>query len=476
MAKSEIGIDRIRHRNGLVLTLDLGISTFSSILAILFVRWQVHAVFEFERYFLVWVIFAFLASLLSFLIFGNHKIVIRHATFRSMGRLTYSVLLKEVILAVFMVLNILGILDMPAPMLLLFVDLAITMLLMISVRLIIMDIMNSTSNTMAMDVDRLAVMVYGTSDKSVAMVTRLDQSRKYNVCGFVTLDRSRAGQVIADHKVYWVENEDDLEKMKVNHGIESILFASEADAEAQQDGLVGMCLRKGVHILLTPKIESINYNGMSLRSIKRMVDSDFIPDGMSSFERNFKRGVDMVLAALLLVVFSPLFLICFIAIKIGDGGPAIYSQERIGRFGRPFKIYKFRSMKIDAEKDGPALLAGEEDPRLTKVGGFLRRHHLDELPQLWNVFRGDMAFIGPRPERKYYIDQIMEKDPRYYYLYQIRPGVTSYATLRNGYTDSMEKMLRRLEFDLYYLRHRSWWFDIWILWKTFCNIAFGKKF
>ena len=125
---------------------------------------------------------------------------------------------------------------------------------------------------------------------------------------------------------------------------------------------------------------------------------------------------------------------------------------------------------------GPALYKGGEDPRLTKIGKFLREHHLDELPQLWNVFIGDMAFIGPRPERKFYIDQIMEHDPRYRFLYQIRTGVTSYATLYNGYTDTMEKMLRRLRYDLFYLEHRSWFFDFKILVKTFLNIAFGKKF
>ena len=125
---------------------------------------------------------------------------------------------------------------------------------------------------------------------------------------------------------------------------------------------------------------------------------------------------------------------------------------------------------------GDSLYKGGADPRMTHVGKFLREHHLDELPQLWNVFIGDMAFIGPRPERKFYIDQIMERDPRYRFLYQIRPGVTSYATLYNGYTDTLEKMLRRLRYDLFYLEHRSWWFDFKILVKTFLNIAFGKKF
>ena len=206
------------------------------------------------------------------------------------------------------------------------------------------------------------------------------------------------------------------------------------------------------------------------------ISGEFIPDGMNSFERNVKRVGDCIIASILMMLFSPLFLVCYIAVKREDGGPVIFKQERIGRFGRPFYIYKFRSMRLDAEKKGPALYAGGRDKRLTKIGKFLPEHHLDELPQLWNVFCGDMSFIGPRPERKFYIDKIMERDPRYRFLYQIRPGVTSYATLYNGYTDTIEKMLRRLRYDLFYLQHRSWWLDFKILIKTFINIVFGKKF
>lgn len=202
----------------------------------------------------------------------------------------------------------------------------------------------------------------------------------------------------------------------------------------------------------------------------------YVVDGMNEVERNLKRLIDFFTALICLIIFSPLMLVCYIAVKREDGGPAIFKQERIGRFGRPFNIYKFRSMRMDAEKDGPALYQHENETRMTKTGKFLRAHHLDELPQLWNVVKGEMAFIGPRPERKYFIDQIMQHDPRYTYLYQVRPGVTSYATLYNGYTDTMEKMLRRLELDLYYLEHRSLWFDFKLLVLTFLNIAFGKKF
>ena len=142
-----------------------------------------------------------------------------------------------------------------------------------------------------------------------------------------------------------------------------------------------------------------------------------------------KRAFDCVLSAICLIVFSPLLICCGLAIFIEDGKPVIFSQERIGLHGKPFRIYKFRSMHMGAENIGePQLLEISGDSRLTRVGEFLRRHHLDELPQLWNVFIGDMAFIGPRPERKYYIEKIIEKDPRYTQLYQIRPGDTSYAT------------------------------------------------
>ena len=228
------------------------------------------------------------------------------------------------------------------------------------------------------------------------------------------------------------------------------------------------------------KDESSSNSGFNIEThVSHLVPKDeFIKDGMSGFARNSKRLFDMFASLILIIIFSPLFLLCWILVRREDGGPAIFKQERIGRFGRPFYILKFRTMRLDAEAMGPQLShgGGDGDPRLTKIGKFLRAHHLDELPQLWNVFKGDMAFVGPRPERKFYIDQILEHDKRYEYLYQIRPGVTSYATFYNGYTDTMEKMLRRLEYDLYYLGHRSWIFDIKILVKTFFGIVGGKKF
>ncbi len=198
---------------------------------------------------------------------------------------------------------------------------------------------------------------------------------------------------------------------------------------------------------------------------------------MSPFMNGVTRFFDVCISFICLIVFSPLFFVCYLCIKYEDGGNALFKQERIGRGGKPFYIYKFRTMNVVSESNGPQLCGdSQSDGRLLRVGRFLRNHHLDELPQLWNVLVGDMAFVGPRPERAYFIRQILERDDRYTLLYQIRPGVTSYATLYNGYTDTIEKMLKRLELDLYYLQHRSLMLNIKILLLTFWKIISGSIF
>lgn len=187
---------------------------------------------------------------------------------------------------------------------------------------------------------------------------------------------------------------------------------------------------------------------------------------MNGVERGIKRLGDIVGAVLLLVVLSPVFLWIYVKQKLSSPGPAIYSQERIGKGGKPFRIYKFRTMVVDAEKEGKPMLEQSDDPRLTPFGRVLRRRHLDELPQIWNVLKGDMSFVGYRPERQYFIDKIMKENPDYELLYQTMPGVTSMATIENGYTDTMEKMLKRLDMDLDYVRHRNLLLDVKIIAKT----------
>mgnify|MGYP003520450958 FL=1 len=188
-----------------------------------------------------------------------------------------------------------------------------------------------------------------------------------------------------------------------------------------------------------------------------------------------KRFFDIVGALLGMLILFPIFLLISIIQIRFVGAPIFFKQERIGRGGRPFQIYKFRTMVINNEENGLPLLAEDGDDRLTKIGSFLRKYHLDELPQLWNVLIGDMSFVGYRPERKYFIDKIMERRPDYAKLYSIRPGITSMATIYNGYTFTLDKMIRRLDMDLDYLSNRSLVLDFKIIFLTIASIVSGKK-
>jgi lipopolysaccharide/colanic/teichoic acid biosynthesis glycosyltransferase len=217
----------------------------------------------------------------------------------------------------------------------------------------------------------------------------------------------------------------------------------------------------------------LNYNIQSYGSIYRMEHSD----AMGGFQLGLKRIFDVVLSLLGIVVLSPLFVVISIILFFSEGGHIIYRQERVGYKGKPFKILKFRTMRTDAELNGIPRLESERNKYLTPLGLFLRVHHLDELPQLLNVLKGDMSFVGPRPERQFFIDQINLVTDDYRYIYLMRPGLTSYATIYNGYTDTMEKMLKRLEYDLDYLDNRSVFTDLKILIDTlvYCVLLFFKR-
>ncbi len=196
---------------------------------------------------------------------------------------------------------------------------------------------------------------------------------------------------------------------------------------------------------------------------------------MGSVQHVVKRVADFVCALLGLIVLSPVFLVFAILLKIQRNGPVFFSQERIGYKGKPFMIYKFRTMSSVVEDEGPQLVAQSDSEISTPFERFLRKNHLDELPQLWNVLTGDMSLVGPRPERQYFINQILEHTHDYLLIYQMRPGLTSEATVYNGYTDTMEKMLKRLDMDLRYLEHRSLLLDIKIILVTIYSLISGKK-
>lgn len=435
--------DKHYQRSGIIYLQDTIMSLLASLLAILVVRWVSEPRPGFTLLVVKWLVSSALAIQAGLLISKSYKDVRRYATLRSLGKSLLSLFIKELILTIIIMFGLFGF-SLAESVLILTLDFLLTSLLLAYIRMSARLLIRDNGSFKAKALSRSA-LVAGTDDEALALAAQLEKEG-YSIAGLLTTERNMAGRVINDYVVYWCDDRESLRQLQWRlGGVDSLFFPKNADRE----------------LFTGDKPE------------------EEIPhrDGMSLLGHAVKRGFDIGLSAFLLLLFSPVIGLCALAVKLEDGGPAIYSQERIGRGGIPFQIYKFRSMRVDAEKEGsPALYSGEEDPRLTKVGRFLRTHHLDELPQLWNVLKGDMSFIGYRPERQYYIDQIMQCNARYRYLFQIRPGVTSYATLYNGYTDSLSKMLTRLDLDLYYLRNHSIWFDLKVLGLSFLGIVSGKKF
>ena len=195
---------------------------------------------------------------------------------------------------------------------------------------------------------------------------------------------------------------------------------------------------------------------------------------MTDAELCIKRTFDVAVALFGTILMSPLMALIALQVKISSRGPVIYTQERIGMYGLPFRIYKFRTMIDHAEEDGVPQITHDNDPRITKIGHWLRKYRLDELPQLWNILKGEMSVVGPRPERPYFIEQIMKEAPYYCLLYKVRPGLTSWGPIRVGYTDTMEKMIERLNCDVVYVENMSLLLDMKILFYTTGVILRGK--
>lgn len=186
-----------------------------------------------------------------------------------------------------------------------------------------------------------------------------------------------------------------------------------------------------------------------------------------------KRLFDVICSAIALVVLCPLFLVIAIFIKCDSTGPVIYRQQRLGRLAKPFTILKFRTMYENAETDTP-LLSNKDDKRITKFGCLLRKYHLDELPQLWNILVGDMSFVGPRPERKYFVDQLLVIAPEYVKLFKVRPGLSSWGSVKYGYASDLSQMVERMKYDLMYLDKMSLAIDIKIMAYTIKTVVTGK--
>lgn len=229
----------------------------------------------------------------------------------------------------------------------------------------------------------------------------------------------------------------------------------------------------GKDIIVEPRVYDLLVGAASIRELGAGPEVRITDHKMSDAQLCIKRAFDIVASAVTMILLSPVFLLLTILVKTSSKGPIIYKQERIGLHGIPFQILKFRTM-LDGAENGTPKLTIEDDPRITKVGHWMRKYRLDELPQLWNILRGDMSIVGPRPERSYFIKQIEEKAPYYCLIYKIRPGLTSWGPIRVGYTDTIEKMVERLNFDITYMENMSIRLDLKIILYTIGVIIDGK--
>ena len=254
---------------------------------------------------------------------------------------------------------------------------------------------------------------------------------------------------------------------------EVILDLPDGYTDRQLYELIARLYPLSCEISMIPRVYDMLTGAARIGQLDRPSLIRITEQAMTDSELCIKRAFDITASAIGMIVLSPLLAVIALGVRCSSKGPIIYSQERIGQYGLPFKIYKFRTM-IDHAENGTPQITQDNDPRITKIGHWLRKYRLDELPQLWNILRGDMSVVGPRPERPYFIEQIMKDAPYYCLLYKVRPGLTSWGPIRVGYTDTMEKMIERLNCDIVYVENMSLLLDLKILFFTTGVIIHGK--
>lgn len=256
------------------------------------------------------------------------------------------------------------------------------------------------------------------------------------------------------------------------HAVEEVIIAVDSGEHAHISKIMNELEGTGVRIKIIPDMYDILSGSVKMTSIFGAPLIEVNPQIMPAWQFSLKRVMDICASFMALLVLTPAYLILAIAVKLSSNGPIFFYQERIGKHGRPFRIIKFRSMYSDAERDGPQL-SSAKDPRITPVGRWMRRTRMDELPQFWNVLKGDMSLVGPRPERQHFIQAITKVAPHYRHLHKVRPGITSWGQVKFGYAENVDQMVRRLKYDILYIENMSLAVDLKILAYTVLIILKG---
>lgn len=311
---------------------------------------------------------------------------------------------------------------------------------------------------------RPLTLVVGGGERALQLLAELDttpEALKPHLVGYLDAAKSPQGAYTEalQARLPRLGHVDDLGGVLLKRELDLILIAPDRLSHRQFLDTVRLSRPYGLSLMIPPDLFDFTVGSYRLTRVLSTPLIELRLRVSEPFEAVVKRVADAVLSALLLLLLLPLMLVIGLAVRLDSRGPAIYHQQRIGRRGRAFTLLKFRTMHADAEQGSPQLTQ-VHDPRVTRVGRWLRRHHLDELPQLWNVIVGDMSIVGPRPERAHYLEQIRAVAPEVDHVLQVRPGIIGWAQLANGYARTLDQMLTRLRYDLLYVQHQSWVLDV----------------